>query len=83
SLTMSTIDKATFPEYQTQYGQGYYGTSFSATPYLGSPRVAFGNDASYGSAYDGSMVWQYGAFIPGSATFGQKTPWQAAKNGPP
>ncbi|WP_210151451.1 SusC/RagA family TonB-linked outer membrane protein [Chryseobacterium scophthalmum] len=82
SLTMSTIDKSTFPEYQTQYGQGYYGTSFSATPYQGSPRVAFGNDASYGSAYDGSMVWQYGAFIPGSATFGQKTPWQAAKNGP-
>jgi len=82
SLTMSTIDRSTFPKYQTQYGQGYYGTSFSATPYQGSPRVAFGNDASYGSAYDGSMVWQYGAFIPGSETFGQKTPWRAAKNGP-
>jgi len=81
SITVSSIDKSTFPEYQTQYGQGYEGESFSGN-YLGSPIVAFGNDASYGSAYDGSMVWQYGAFIPGSSTFGQKTPWQMAKNGP-
>lgn len=81
SITVSSIDKSTFPEYQTQYGQGYEGNSFSGN-YQGSPIVAFGNDASYGSAYDGSMVWQYGAFIPGSATEGQKTPWQMAKNGP-
>lgn len=81
SITVSSIDKTTFPEYQTQYGQGYEGESFSGN-YLGSPIVAFGNDASYGSAYDGSMVWQYGAFIPGSSTNGQKTPWQMAKNGP-
>ncbi|MEF9477276.1 TonB-dependent receptor plug domain-containing protein [Chryseobacterium sp. 1B4] len=65
SITMSSIDKSTFPKYQTQYGQGYTGNSFSSTLYQGSPRVAFGNDASYGSLYDGSMVWQYGAFIPG------------------
>jgi TonB-dependent SusC/RagA subfamily outer membrane receptor len=25
SYTMSTVDKKTFPEYQTEYGQGYYG----------------------------------------------------------
>lgn len=81
SVTVSSIDKSTFPKYQTQYGQGYEGNSFSGN-YLGSPIVNFGNDASYGSAYDGSMVWQYGAFIPGSATEGQKTPWQMAKNGP-
>ncbi|MGI9580848.1 SusC/RagA family TonB-linked outer membrane protein [Chryseobacterium sp. RRHN12] len=82
SITMSSIDKSTFPKYQTQYGQGYTGNSFSSTLYQGSPRVAFGNDASYGSLYDGSMVWQYGAFIPGSPTQGQRTPWQMAKNGP-
>ncbi|OJX32630.1 MAG: SusC/RagA family TonB-linked outer membrane protein [Chryseobacterium sp. 36-9] len=81
SITVSSIDKSTFPKYQTEYGQGYEGESFSGD-YLGSPIVAFGNDASYGSAYDGSMVWQYGAFIPGSSTFGQRTPWQMAKNGP-
>lgn len=82
SITMSTIDRSTFPKYQTQYGQGYTGNSFSSALYQGSPRVVFGNDASYGSAYDGSMVWQYGAFIPGSPTEGQRTPWQMAKNGP-
>ncbi|WP_223606439.1 SusC/RagA family TonB-linked outer membrane protein [Chryseobacterium sp. OSA05B] len=81
SITMSTIDKSTFPKYQTQYGQGYRGTSFEGEQ-DGSPIVGFGNDASYGSPYDGSMVWQYGAFTPGSTTEGQRTPWQAAKNGP-
>lgn len=81
SITMSTVDKSTFPKYQTQYGQGYRGTSFAGT-LDGSQVVDFGNDASYGSAYDGSMVWQYGAFTPGSPTEGQRTPWQMAKNGP-
>lgn len=82
SFTVSSIDKETFPEYQTEYGQGYTGTSFSSTLYQGSPRVVFGNDASYGSAYNGQLVWQYGAFIPGSPTFGQRTPWRVAENGP-
>lgn len=82
SITVSTVDKSTFPEYQTEYGQGYTGRSFSTALYQGSPRVVFGNDASYGSPYDGSLVWQYGAFIPGSPTEGQRTPWQMAKNGP-
>ncbi|CAA7389620.1 SusC/RagA family TonB-linked outer membrane protein [Chryseobacterium fistulae] len=82
SVTISSIDKTTFPEYQTEYGQGYTGRSFSVNLYQGSPRVVFGNDASYGSPYDGALVWQYGAFIPGSPTEGQRTPWLMAKNGP-
>ncbi|WP_312901842.1 SusC/RagA family TonB-linked outer membrane protein [Chryseobacterium taichungense] len=82
SVTVSTIDKSTFPKYQTEYGQGYTGRSFSSALYQGSPRVVFGNDASYGSPYDGQLVWQYGAFIPGSPTEGQRTPWLMAKNGP-
>ncbi|AYZ34363.1 SusC/RagA family TonB-linked outer membrane protein [Chryseobacterium indologenes] len=81
SITMSTVDRSTFPKYQTQYGQGYRGRSFAGT-LDGSPIVEFGNDASYGSPYDGSLVWQYGAFTPGSPTEGQRTPWQMAKNGP-
>ncbi|SHE56032.1 SusC/RagA family TonB-linked outer membrane protein [Chryseobacterium sp. OV279] len=81
SITMSTVDRSTFPKYQSEYGQGYRGTSFSGT-LDGSQVVEFGNDASYGSPYDGSMVWQYGAFTPGSPTEGQRTPWQMAKNGP-
>lgn len=79
SVTISTVNKATFPEYQTEYGQGYLGT-FSSD--LGSPRVLFGHDASYGPKFDGAQVWQYGAFIPGSASYGQKTPWEMAKSGP-
>ncbi|PWN70061.1 SusC/RagA family TonB-linked outer membrane protein [Chryseobacterium phosphatilyticum] len=81
SITVSSVDKSTFPTYQSQYGQGYGGSSFPGT-YQGSPIVGFGNDASYGSAYDGSMVWQYGAFIPGSPTEGKLTPWKMAENGP-
>jgi TonB-linked SusC/RagA family outer membrane protein len=80
SYTMSTVDKKTFPKYQTEYGQGYLGQTFSK--YLGENRVRFGDDASYGPKYDGSLVWQYDAFIPGSANFGKKTPWVAAENGP-
>lgn len=80
SFTVSSVDKSTFPEYQTEYGQGYLGEGFGS--YLGQPRVSFGHDASYGPRYDGSLVWQYDAFIPGSTTFGQRTPWQMAENGP-
>lgn len=80
SFTISSIDKETFPEYQTEYGQGYLGQGFGS--YLGQPRVSFGHDASYGPKYDGALVWQYDAFIPGSPTFGQRTPWEMAKNGP-
>jgi TonB-dependent SusC/RagA subfamily outer membrane receptor len=80
SVTISTIDKSTFAEYQDQYGQGYLGQTFGS--YLGSPRVSFGHDASYGPKYEGQEIWQYDAFIPGSPTFGQKTRWEVAKNGP-
>lgn len=81
SVTVSTIDKSTFPEYQTEYGQGYVGEVFGT--YQGSPRALFGHDASYGAAYDPNlMVWQYDAFIPDSQNTGRKTPWIMAKNGP-
>jgi len=81
SISVSTIDKSTFPEYQKQYGQGYFGNVFAS--YQNEPRALFTNDASYGAPYDPNlMVWQYDAFIPDSQNFGKKTPWQAAANGP-
>lgn len=81
SASFSVVDKSTFPEYQTEYGQGYLGESFGN--YLGAPRVSFGHDASYGPKFNANLlVWQYDAFIPGSHNFDQKTPWVPAKNGP-
>ena len=80
AYTRSTIDKSTFVKYQTEYGQGYFGQRFSS--FQGQPRARTGDDASYGPKYDGSPVFQYDAFVPGSATFGQATPWTIAQNTP-
>ncbi|MGG7469718.1 SusC/RagA family TonB-linked outer membrane protein [Chryseobacterium arthrosphaerae] len=81
SISVSTIDRSTFPEYQTQYGQGYAGNVFQE--YNNAPFVHTFQDASYGAPYDPNlMVWQYDAFIPDSQNFGKKTPWVMAKNGP-
>ncbi|WP_241285831.1 SusC/RagA family TonB-linked outer membrane protein [Chryseobacterium arthrosphaerae] len=81
SISVSTIDRSTFPEYQTQYGQGYAGNVFQE--YNNAPFVHTFQDASYGAPYDSNlMVWQYDAFIPDSQNFGKKTPWVMAKNGP-
>lgn len=82
SVTVGSIDKSTFPKYQTEYGQGYNGEDSFGT-YQGLPRASFGDDASWGPRFDQNLlVYQYGAFIPGSPTYGQATPWVAAKNGP-
>ncbi|MFY1046898.1 SusC/RagA family TonB-linked outer membrane protein [Chryseobacterium sp. GP-SGM7] len=82
SVTVSSIDKTTFPKYQTEYGQGYVGEDEWGS-YNGGLAAGFGSDASYGPKYDPNlMVYQYDAFIPGSPNFGKKTPWVAAKNGP-
>jgi len=92
TIGISSIDKSTFAKYQKQYGQGYGGDTTdndafdtytppgSSTPEL----LAYtGDDASFGKAFDpNKMVWQYGAFIPGSPYKDQKTPWVAAKNDP-
>ncbi|WP_345988260.1 SusC/RagA family TonB-linked outer membrane protein [Chryseobacterium sp. Chry.R1] len=80
SISVSTVDKSTFPKYQTEYGQGYDGNFFNS--YQGHPISSF-SDSSYGAPFDPNlMVWQYDAFIPGSRNFGKRTPWVMAKNGP-
>ena len=88
-----SIDKSTFPKYQTKYGAGY-------GPYYEDPSGLFlyrdvngdgiddlvvptSEDASYGAAYDPTkLVYNWNAFTPYSDSYGKATPWTAAKNGP-
>jgi len=84
-LTWTSIDKSTFARYQKEYGSGYSG-AFRTPADLGSgvgPVVRFQDDASFGPAFDPNlMVYQWDAIDPFSPTFGQMTPWVAAKNDP-
>lgn len=85
AVTVSTIDKTTFPEYQSEYGQGYNGDdSFNGYGQVnGGTTAAFGDDASWGPRFDPNlMVYQWGSTIKESPTFGKATPWVKAKNGP-
>jgi len=90
SIAVSNIDKTTFAEYQKQYGGGYgyyYGDSGTQqmNDYGGglNNAVPTTEDASYGAAFDPNrLVWQYGAFIPGSSTYGRATPWVAGTHDP-
>jgi TonB-linked SusC/RagA family outer membrane protein len=90
-LTIGTIDKKTFPEYQSEYGAGY------SSPYQKDGFLYFdadGNgtldlvvntaeDASYGTKFDPNlMVFQWDAFDPASPTYKKARPWVAAKNNP-
>lgn len=90
---VGSIDKSTFIKYQDKYGAGYGpyygptgGTYFDEADINGDGVVDYVvptyEDASYGAAFDNSMVYQWDAFTPYSANFGKKTPWQNAKNGP-
>ena len=91
-ITISSIDKSTFPKYQSQYGAGY-------GPYYDDPEGFFwyedisgdGNpdlvtpmteDASYGAKFDGRMVYQWDAFDLESPNYMTATPWKNAENGP-
>jgi TonB-linked SusC/RagA family outer membrane protein len=87
-LTVGRIDKSTFIKYQKEYGGGY-------GPYYDDPTGYFNldpsnnlvvptsEDAAYGARFDPTLnVLQWGAYTPGSATFGQATPWVAAQNDP-
>ncbi|MFA9372228.1 MAG: SusC/RagA family TonB-linked outer membrane protein [Labilibaculum antarcticum] len=91
SMTISSYDKETFPEFQSEYGAGY-------GPYYGSTgafddedvngdgvldyAVPYYEDASFGGAFDGTMVYQWDALYPQLDTYGQKSAWSAPKNGP-
>lgn len=81
-LTVGTVDKSTFPEYQNKYGSGYgVGSSF-LDPDSPIPTVDTSNDASYGDAFTGNPVYQWDSFTPYSKNYGKATAWSAAENGP-
>lgn len=95
TLTLSSMDKSTFPKYQNQYGAGYgpfyddptgYFFYFDANgdgkPDLVTPTT---EDASFGAKFDPNLqVYQWDSFInfPGNNNYGKSSPWVAAKNGP-
>lgn len=83
-VTAGFIDKSTFPKYQNKYGAGYGGQSWNESPGPGGYNYAnFGDDASYGPAFDPNLlVYQWDSFDPSSPNYGKATPWLAAKNGP-
>jgi len=89
-LSVGTIDKTTFPKYQNQYGAGY------SDPYQKEGFFYFdangdgqddlvvptSEDASYGTKFDGRMVYHWDAFDPAGPNFQKAKPWSAAANTP-
>jgi TonB-linked SusC/RagA family outer membrane protein len=92
NITLSSIDMATMPEHQKEYGAGY-------GQYYDSPNgffdysdingdgvedlmVPFYEDASRGGRLDGTLVYQWDSFYPTSPNYGKKTPYVASPNGP-
>lgn len=85
-VSNSSILRNTFPKYQKKYGQGY-ASYFDSEDIDGDGNAddiaPTYDDASWGTAFDPSLsVYQWGAFIPGSPSFGKATPWVAAVNDP-
>lgn len=94
NVTTGSIDKSTFPKYQTNYGGGY-GPYYSDGAYMGLYEYDFNGDgtndlvvpttedASMGERFDpGLMVYHYDAFYPTSPYYNQKRPWVVGANGP-
>lgn len=81
-VTAGFIDKSTFPKYQTKFGAGYEdGFYMEDADANGINYVNFGEDASYGPAYDPSlMVYHWDAFDATSPNYGKARPWVAAKS---
>lgn len=94
-LTVSQIDRSTFPTYQKEYGAGYvnqYSVKGNPSPdgnfwyndVFGqglSLVTPFTDDASYGAAFNPDLlIYQWEAFDPSSPNYGKATPWVAAQN---
>jgi len=95
NVTIGMLDKSTFPEYQKKYGAGYGLDWYSGSDRPGLEYwdwngdgtdeyiVPTYEDASMGEPFDENLnVYQWNAFFSGLDTYGQATPWKAAKNDP-
>ena len=96
NVTFSTIDKSTFPTYQSDAGAGYGKAYYGDAPYPGFEyygdvngdgntdyTVPYYEDASRGQYFDPSvMVYQWDALYPESPNYLKATPWIAGQNGP-
>jgi len=93
SISIGSMDKSTYAEYQDGYGAGY-GAYYGSTGYfedydmngdgtidLVTPST---EDASFGAAFDPNlMVYQWNSFYPQLPdTYLKATPWLAAENDP-
>lgn len=81
---VSSIDKSTFPSYQTRYGAGYDLSFYMEGPGPeGYDYANFAEDASFGPAFDpNKLVYQWDTFDPSSPNYGIASPWVSASNGP-
>ncbi|TDE29216.1 SusC/RagA family TonB-linked outer membrane protein [Flavobacterium ranwuense] len=94
SVTLGTADKETLPRYQNKYGAGYgpfYGPnedSYFNEADINGDGIAdlttpFTEDASYGAAFDPSLlIYQWNSIYPQLPGYGKATPWVAGKNNP-
>ena len=87
SVTVGEIDRSTFIEYQDEFGAGY-GPYYGAPDFNGyfelfdidgngttDRIVPTYDDASYGGALDGSLVYQWDAFVPDHPNYLTATPY--------
>ncbi|MHB8206020.1 SusC/RagA family TonB-linked outer membrane protein [Mucilaginibacter sp.] len=85
TISDNSVDKATLPTYQTQYGAGY-GEYFNTGTVFGNANAQVAptaDDASDGFAFNpNEMIYQWNAFVPGMPQYGKATPWVAAANNP-
>jgi TonB-linked SusC/RagA family outer membrane protein len=94
SLTLGNADSSTLPKYQNKYGAGYGPYYDSADGYFNLADIngdgvddlttPFTEDASYGAAFDPSLlVYQWNSIYPQlTDTYQKATPWVAGKNNP-
>ncbi len=91
TITTSSYDKSTFPEYQNKYGAGY-GAYYGSTGYFEDVDVngdgtvdkliPVGEDASFGGKLDGTLVYDWSSLFPQLDTYLKPRPYLPATNGP-
>jgi TonB-linked SusC/RagA family outer membrane protein len=97
NVTTGFVDKSTIPEYQTNYGAGYFNYGYNETELNGGMEYLYDidgdgaldysvptyDDASMGQEFDPSLnVYQWDSFWPESPNYKKATPWVPYANGP-